>query len=95
MAELVDARDLKSLVTCLRVGSIPTLGTIKIKDLSILNAKVLFYSLRSGYDLSCKYLKSNKKEAVLKSTSIFYFIPIFSFGKDFWQGRDLHPACFV
>jgi hypothetical protein len=45
VAEMVDARDLKSLGTWYRAGSIPALGTTEIKDLSFI-AQVLFYAAR-------------------------------------------------
>ncbi len=51
VAEMVDARDLKSLVVILRAGSIPAPGTNKIKGLAAIELLPLFCTR----NLNCNY----------------------------------------
>ncbi len=61
VAELVDARDLKSLGSFSRVGSIPTLGTIKklVTKLISMVIEVDFSSTFKNYRTSGKFFNSH------------------------------------
>ncbi len=55
VAELVDARDLKSLGTMSRAGSIPALGTNKIKGLAVLAFLLVFWEKGRLCPVLCPY----------------------------------------